>query len=548
MPLFKAPREEWFQVPRGTGLQLTIQPQQKRRIENMTTLHLRKSIGRSPLRLGFLLVGLALGCFGLSPASRALLPPPPPDGGYPNFNTAEGTDALFNLTTGSSNTAIGYRALFNNTDGTENTATGTVALQNNSSGSANTATGREALFSNTTGAANTATGRAALLVNTTGNFNTATGDSALYSNTGSNNTATGTSALFRNQTGYENTATGGSALIANTGGVWNTATGFQALASNTMGSNNTATGRNALLQNTTGILNTATGESALYTNSTGGDNTANGYQCLFSNTTGYSNTAEGLIALSSNTTGHNNTATGSAALFHNTIGVGNTADGDSALQQNTTGSNNVALGVNAGFNLTTGSNNIVIGAGVFGTAGEGGKIRIGKQGTQNGTFIAGIYNVSEGGTIKPVYINSTCRLWTQPPASSGRFKTKIKAMDKSSEALLALKPVTFHYKNDEQSTAQFGLIAEEVAKVSPELVVRDDDGEIYTVRYEAVNAMLLNEFLKEHRKLEELKKDFQATVAQQQKEIRALTAGLEAQAAQIQTVSAQLEVNKTAPQ
>ena len=108
--------------------------------------------------------------------------------------------------------------------------------------------------------------------------------------------------------------------------------------------------------------------------------------------------------------------------------------------------------------------------------------------------------MSEGGTIKPVYINSTGRLGTQPPASARRFKTKIKPMDKSSEALLALKPVTFHYKNDEQGTAQFGLIAEEVAKVSPELVMRDDNGEIYTVRYEAVNAMLLNEFLKEHRK------------------------------------------------
>src|SRR5205085_5819036 len=128
------------------------------------------------------------------------------------------------------------------------------------------------------------------------------------------------------------------------------------------------------------------------------------------------------------------------------------------------------------------------------------------------TFVAGIYNVSEGGTIKPVYINSAGRLGTQPPASARRFKTNIKPMDRSSEALLALKPVTFHYKNDEQSTAQFGLIAEEVAKVNPELVMRDDNGEIYTVRYEAVNAMLLNEFLKEHRKVEDLK----STVAKQE--------------------------------
>ena len=145
--------------------------------------------------------------------------------------------------------------------------------------------------------------------------------------------------------------------------------------------------------------------------------------------------------------------------------------------------------------------------------------------------------MSEGGTIKPVYINSTGRLGTQPPASARRFKTNIKPMDKSSEALLALKPVTFHYKNDEQSTAQFGLIAEEVAKVSPELVVRDDDGEIYTVRYEAVNAMLLNEFLKEHRTVQEQG----ATIARLQKQIEALTAGL-------QRVSAQIELSKPTPQ
>src|SRR5262249_35137317 len=176
------------------------------------------------------------------------------------------------------------------------------------------------------------------------------------------------------------------------------------------------------------------------------------------------------------------------------------AEGFQALLHST-GSNNIALGANAGSNLTTGSNNIEIGH--VGVAAESAKIRIGTQGIQNGTFIAGIYNVNEGGTIKPVYINSTGRLGTQPPASARQFKTNIKPMDRSSEALLALKPVTFHYKNDEQSTAQFGLIAEEVAKVSPELIVRDDDGEIYTVRYDAVNAMLLNEFLKEHQKVQE---------------------------------------------
>ena len=172
------------------------------------------------------------------------------------------------------------------------------------------------------------------------------------------------------------------------------------------------------------------------------------------------------------------------------------------------------MGSNAGINLTTGSNNIDIGA--PGAAGESKKIRLGKQGTQTATFIAGIYNVNEGGTIKPLYINSNGQLGTQAPASARRFKKEIKPMDQTSEAILALKPVTFHYKSDSQGTPQFGLIAEEVAKVNPDLVERDDDGEIYTVRYDAVNAMLLNEFIKEHRKVEDL-----------EKQIAALTAGLQ---------------------
>src|SRR5437764_4989097 len=263
-------------------------------------------------------------------------------------------------------------------------------------------------------------------------------------------------------------------------------------------------------------------------NTTGVANTANGPQALLRNTTGQGNAAFGSSALVVNTIGNNNTAIGHGSLYSNTTGSNNIANGYSALQFNTTGSNNIAFGLQAGVNLTTSSNNIDISN--AGVAGDAGKIRLGTTGTHTATFVAGIYNVSEGGTIKPVYINSTGRLGTQPPASARRFKTKIKPMDKSSEALLALKPVTFHYKNDEQSTAQFGLIAEEVAKVSPELVVRDDNGEIYTVRYEAVNAMLLNEFLKEHRKVEQM-----------EKQIDALTAGLE-------NVRAQLEATKPSPQ
>jgi hypothetical protein len=172
-----------------------------------------------------------------------------------------------------------------------------------------------------------------------------------------------------------------------------------------------------------------------------------------------------------------------------------------------------------------------------GLASEVGTIRIGTQIVHSRTFIAGISGVNEGGTgISTVYINSAGQLGTTPPPSSRRFKKEIKSMDNASEAVLALKPVTFRYKEDAKDTPQFGLIAEEVADVNPDLVIRDPDGKPYTVRYEAVNAMLLNEFLKEHKKVEEL----QGTVA-------ALAKTVKEQAAQIQKVSAQLEVNKHEP-
>src|SRR5205085_4177632 len=198
------------------------------------------------------------------------------------------------------------------------------------------------------------------------------------------------------------------------------------------------------------------------------------------------------------------------------------ASGHQTLSNNTSGNFNIALGSGAGLNVTTGSNNIDIGN--AGVAGDAKKIRIGKQGTQTTTFIAGIYNVNEGGTIKPLFINSNGQLGTQAPASARRFKKEIKPMDQTSEAILGLTPVTFHYKSDSTATPQFGLIAEEVAKVNPDLVVRDEGGEIYTVRYEAVNAMLLNEFLKEHKKVEEQRDYFEAKIAQQQNQIEALTA------------------------
>jgi Chaperone of endosialidase len=235
-----------------------------------------------------------------------------------------------------------------------------------------------------------------------------------------------------------------------------------------------------------------------------------------------------------NTTGNHNTANGFSALAHNTTGGLDTAIGQGALANNTTGSSNIALGASAGTNLTTGSNNIDIGA--PGVAGESGVIRMGKSSTATGTFIAGISGKAVASGVG-VIVNSSGQLGTV--LSSARFKEAIKPMDKASEAVLALKPVTFRYKQelDPDGIPQFGLVAEQVEKVNPDLVVRDEDGKVNTVRYEAVNAMLLNEFLKEHRKVEEQ----QATILQMKEQIDSLTAGL-------QKVSDQMELAKAAPQ
>jgi hypothetical protein len=397
-----------------------------------TTLSAGDSISRSPLRYGLFLIPLALAWFALSPTAQAQLSPAP-DGGYPNDNTAEGTDALFSLTTGPDNTAIGFEALFSNTTGDSNTATGSQALMSDTTGNRNTAHGFAALESDTTGERNTATGRAALVNNTTGN-------------------------------------------------------------------NNTADGHDALFSNTTAIRNTATGSFALFSNTTGPDNTAIGYFALFSNTTGNSNTASGYDA-----------------LLNNTTGIGN-----------------IALGNFAGANLTTGDNNIDIGN--LGVAAEANTIRIGAQRTQTNAYLAGIYqtNIANGLVVK---VDSDGHLGTV--GSSERFKDAIKPMDKASEAILALTPVTFHYKKelDPEGTPQFGLVAEEVEKVNRDLVARDEEGKPYTVRYEAVNAMLLNEFLKEHRTVQDLKK-----------EVTALTATVKEHASQVQKVSDQLELSEAAPQ
>jgi hypothetical protein len=259
---------------------------------------------------------------------------------------------------------------------------------------------------------------------------------------------------------------------------------------------------------------------------------------LLSNTTGTYNTAAGTGALSANTAGSLNTATGGDALEVNTIGSDNTAVGIAALRNNVSGNSNIAVGYNAGFNLSTGSNNIDIGN--SGVSGESGKIRIGTKGTQTRTFIAGIAGATVPGGIG-VIIGINGELGTV--VSSERFKEAITPMDKASEAILALKPVTFHYKHelDPNGIPQFGLVAEDVEKVNPNLIARDEQGKPYSVRYEAVNVMLLNEFLKEHRKVEEQRRDFEAKLAKQEEQIEALTAGL-------QKVSAQLQGRKDSPQ
>jgi hypothetical protein len=421
-----------------------------------------------------------LAYFSASPTSEAVTPPP--DGGYPGGNTAEGQNALLNLTSGTYNTAIGWFSISSNN---------------------------------------------------IGNLNTAIGAATLLANTADNNTATGAGALLNNTTGENNTASGVFALFDNTTGGSNTATGFAALGNNTTGSSNTANGVNALLNNTTGANNTAIGSGTLFNNTIAFGNTAIGFQVLLNNATGGSNTGIGAEALVGNSTGGGNTAIGTGTLSSNTTGDSNTAIGSGALGSNTTGSENVALGEGAGTNVTTATNVICIGS-------DGGNVN-------NSCFIGNIRGVTTANAdAVAVLIDSAGQLGTV--SSSRRYKTTIKPMDSASEAVFALKPVSFHYKSDNTKTPQFGLIAEEVATVNPDLVVRDENGEIYSVRYDAVNAMLLNEFLKEHRKVEEqeatiaqLRKDLQVNVTRQQKQIEALTAGL-------QKVTAQVELTKSASQ
>ncbi len=358
----------------------------------------------------------------------------------------------------------------------------------------NTAEGQNALFSLTSGGYNAAVGWLSLRSDTTGSFNTAIGAGALLANTANENTATGAGALLSNSSGANNTANGAFALFSNTLGHDNTATGTSALQNNNNGNFNTATGESALFFNTTGTLNTAVGSFALLFNNTGSENNALGYAALSSNT-----------------------------------GDGNTAIGDVA-----------------GSDLTTGSGNVCIGKDVRGVAGESDTTRIRNIGsTAQDTGIYVTLDVVGGDKLGYVAI-----------PSSRRYKDEIKPMDKTSEALFALKPVNFRYKREinPDGAQRFGLIAEEVEKINPALVSYDLEGKPVTVRYESINAMLLNEFLKEHQKVEEqeatimqLKSDAtkqEATISQLNKRMEVFATTLKEQAAQIQKVNAQLEGNR----
>ncbi len=350
------------------------------------------------------------------------------------------------------------------------------------------------------------------------------------------NTAEGQNALLSLTTGTYNTAVGLYSLLSNTTGQFNTGVGAGTLLVNTTAENNTATGAGALFSHTAGNGNTANGTFALFSDTGGQVNTATGSFALFSNASGSFNTAVGQGVLFNNTIGSDNTAIGNQALLDNVDGSDNTAVGLSALASNTSGSNNVALGRNAGIAQTTGSNNIYIGFNIGGAAGE-----------SDACYIASIFGQSSPGG-SAVFIDANHKLGTI--TSSKRFKEDVKATGTVSEALFSLKPVTFRYKKEIDPTgiSQLGLVAEDVEKVNPDLVVRDKEGKPYSVRYDQVNAMLLNEFLKEHRKMQELEttvarqqKNFQSKLAEQEKRIEALTSGL-------QKVSAQVEMSRSAAQ
>jgi uncharacterized coiled-coil protein SlyX len=353
------------------------------------------------------------------------------------------------------------------------------------------------------------------------------------------NTADGQSALGSLTTGLYNSAFGFLSLLSNADANFNTGVGAGVLLVNTA-SNNTAIGAAGLFSNTTGISNTALGTFALFTNVDGSENNAVGDSALFSNVSGTFNNAHERSALFSND-GSENNAFGDLAMENNTSGASNTAIGDDALRNNVDGSGNVAVGDEAGTGLGASVNNCI----AIGAPGDGPFATF-----DNTCFIGSIFGeaVSDPATQVPVFVDQFNVVGVFN-TSSRKLKHDIQPMDKASETLYQFKPVTFKYNSDWKGTTQYGLIAEEVAEVDPQLVVRGRDGEIMAVHYEQINNMLLNEFLKEHKKVEAQQAtiaELKSSVAQQQKGMEVLTAQLKEQAAQIQKVSAQLEVGKPA--
>ncbi len=532
-----------FDVPYWLGVQVNADPEMTPRQPLSSVPYAYRAMSLEP---GTAISASSLTATGniITSAGNIVLPNPSAPG---VGNIVKGGNRFIH-NFGVGNTFIGELAGNLSMTGQNNTGAGLWALRSNAAGNANTATGANTLSVNNAGSSNTATGTFALESNTTGNMNTATGVDALQKNiSGNNNTATGVQALFTNFGGNDNTATGAFALQANFFGSKNTATGSLALNKNTSGSNNTAHGWNALGSNTTGIRNTAMGESAMFANTMGNDNTASGISALAVNTTGAGNTASGSGALLLNTTGSNNTANGSAALGQGVAGSGNTAIGKGALYNagksetagalvtggsytiQTTGttdftlvgaansnpgtvfvatgtgtgsgtvsgnaSGNIAIGENTGGFLLTGNNNILIGN-VGGQSTESDTVRIG--GSQTRLFLGGINVVASGAGL----VTSGGQIGILP--SSGRYKENVANMANASSGLMALRPVTFEYnfdKNPAGRAQQYGLIAEEVAQVYPDLVTRAPDGKIETVMYQYLPPMLLNELQKQQRAL-----------------------------------------------
>jgi trimeric autotransporter adhesin len=505
---------------------------------------------------------VALACFTLSPPLKAADCPTFCDGAV-GGNTALGNNALDSVNVGAggiNNTAVGFNALRADTSGQYNVAVGSFALASNTTGDFNMAIGTEALRDNNANF-NLAIGFRVGFMNTTGNHLTGIGAAALRNNTtGSDNTAIGATAMRENTTGEGNTAIGAGALASNLAGNDNTAVGLNALNAN-IGGANVAVGENALAANTLGAVNTAVGSLSLNSNTTGTENTAVGRRALQLLNGGHENTAIGWGA-GANYTG---TETNNICIGDQTGGIAGESNAIRIGTHSTSGGINVINNGAAANSITIGTGNASDGITVLETL-LGSTIRIGSALTAPNaqTFVGGIFNAVPAGGSHTVVVGPNGKL-ADFTASSRRFKKDVAPIDKISEGILALKPVTFHFKNDDTNYPQFGLIAEDVAEVNSDWITRDPQGEIYGVRYETIPVLLLNEFLKEHRKVQEQEATIallkstdakqeaiikqlkstdatqEATIAKQQKQIEALTAGL-------QKVSAQLELNKPAPQ